>query len=126
MSTAGFFPVDAILRWQRNRKRARKLVQAVKWPSTQAEINHWAVRPADKEYATTGTPYQIEAGFHFKVDGEYFGGYVRSVALTHHEAETKAKGTPTLTVRYNPANPDETAVLTEDNTNSLPFRVISG
>ena len=119
------FPVDALLRWHRNRARDRKLVQAAQWPTAQAEINHWSVLPADKENATTGAPYQIEAGFHFKVDGEYFGGYVRSVALTHHEAETKSKGAPTITVRYNPANPDEAAVLAEDNATALPFRIIS-
>jgi Protein of unknown function (DUF3592) len=123
---AGFFLVDAILRWQRNRKRDQKLATAVQWPTTQAEINHWAVLPADKEQATTGTPYQIEAGFHFKVNGEYFGGYLRSISLTHHEAEVNAKGTPAVKVRYNPANPDEAAVLAEDNIGFLPFRIISG
>ena len=119
------FPIDALLRWQRNRKRARKLAHATEWPTAQAEINHWAVLPADKEQATTGAPHQIEAGFHFQLNGEYYGGYLRSVALTHHEAETKAKGTPTVTIRYNPANPDETAVLAEDNAAALPFRIVS-
>jgi hypothetical protein len=120
------FPIDAVIRWQRNRQRDRKLAQAAQWPTTQAEINHWAVLTADKHRATPGTPYQIEAGFHFKVNGEYFGGYLRSAALTHHEAETKAKGTPTITIRYNPANPDESAVFAEDNATSLPFRILSG
>jgi hypothetical protein len=120
------FPIDGILRWQRNRARDRRLGLAAQWPTAQAEINHWAVLVADKDQATTGTPYQIEAGFHFKLNGEYYGGYLRSVALTHHEAETKSKGAPTVTIRYNPVNPDETAVLAEDNTASLPFRIISG
>ena len=120
------FPIDALLRWQRNRQRARKLAQATEWPTAQAEINHWAVLAADDEHATTGTPYRIEAGFHFTLNGEYFGGYLRSVPLTHHEAETKSKGTPTVTIRYNPANPDETAVLAEDNATNLPFRIVSG
>ncbi len=118
------FPIDAVIRWQRNRKRDQKLAQAAQWPTTQAEINHWAVLTADKDQATTGTPYQIEAGFHFKLHGEYFGGYVRSVALTHHEAETKSKGAPAITIRYNPANPDQTATLAEDNA-TLPFRILS-
>ena len=123
---SGIFPVDAILRWQRNRKRTQKLARAFAWPTTQAEVNHWSVLSADPEHSSTGTPYQIEAGFHFQVNGEYFGGYLRSVALTHHEAETRSKGTPTVTIRYNPANPDEAAVLAEDNTAALPFRIISG
>ncbi len=120
------FPIDALLRWQRNRKRDRKLAQAAHWPSTQAEINHWAVLPADPQHATTALPYQIEAGFHFKLNGEYFGGYLRSVALTHHEAETKSKSAPAITIRYNPANPDEAAVLSEDNTGNLSFGILSG
>lgn len=123
---AGFLPIDAVLRWQRNRRRAQKLAQAAQWPTAPAEINHWQVLSADEDQATTGTPNQIEAGFHYKVNGEYFGGYLRSVALTHHEAETKSKGSPTITIRYNPANPDETAVLAEDNTSTLPFRIVSG
>jgi hypothetical protein len=31
-----------------------------------------------------------------------------------------------VNVRYNPANPDETAVLAEDNVGNLPFGVVSG
>jgi hypothetical protein len=81
---------------------------------------------ADDDVANTGTPYQIEAGFHFKVNGEYYGGYLRGVAMTHHEAETNARGEPKVNVRYNPANPDETAVIAEDNENTLSFRVFSG
>ena len=119
------FPIDALLRWQSNRARARRLAQAAHWPTTQAEINQWAVVSADREHATTALPYQIEACFHFKLNGEYFGGYLRSVALTHHEAEIKARGTPAITIRYNPANPDEIAVLAEDNLATLPFRILS-
>ena len=92
----------------------------------QGEVNHWQVLNADEDVATTGAPYQIEAGFHFKLNGEYYGGYLRSVAMTHHEAETKSKGEPKVNVRYNPANPDETAVLAEDNVGDLPFDVVSG
>ncbi len=73
-----------------------------------------------------GAPFQIEAGFHFKINGEYFGGYLRSVGLGLHEAESKAQGNPIVNVRYDPANPDSVAVLAEDNEKSLPFRVFSG
>jgi hypothetical protein len=48
------------------------------------------------------------------------------VALTHHEAEIHSKGNPAITIRYNPTNPDETAVFAEDNASALPFRIISG
>jgi hypothetical protein len=122
---AGVFFIDGIKRSLRRRAREKKLAAAKNWPIVQGEINHWQVLNADEDVSTTGTHYQIEAGFHFKLDGEYYGGYVRSVAMTHHEAETKSKGEPTVNVRYNPADPDETAVLAEDNAD-LPFKVVSG
>jgi len=123
---AGIFFIDGIRRWFRRRKREQRLRVAAQWPVTQAEINHWQVLNADKDTATMGAPYQIEAGFHFTLNGEYYGGYLRSVAMTLHEAETKGTGSPKVNVRYNPANPDETAVFVEDNGSNLPFRIISG
>ncbi|MGD0444433.1 MAG: DUF3592 domain-containing protein [Edaphobacter sp.] len=123
---AGIFLIDGIRRSLRRSKREKKLVAAKSWPVVEAEINHWQVLVADDDVATTGTPYQIEAGFHFKVNGEYYGGYLRSVAMTHHEAELKSKGEPKVNIRYNPANPDETAVLAEDNSGGFPFGIVSG
>jgi Protein of unknown function (DUF3592) len=123
---AGIFLIDGIRKSLRRSRREKKVALAKNWPVVEAEINHWQVLSADDDVAATGTPYQIEAGFHFKVSGEYYGGYLRSVAMTHHEAETKAKGEPKVKVRYNPANPNETAVLAEDNAGGLPFGVVSG
>ena len=123
---ASIFFIEAISRRFRRRNRDKKLRLAAQWPHTQAEINHWQVRNADQEVATAGAPYQIEAGFHFKLNGEYYGGYLRSVALTHHEAESKATGSPLVNIRYNPANPDETAVFADDNPANLPFHIVSG
>ncbi len=123
---AGVFFIDGIRRWLRRSRREKKLKLAAQWPVAQAEINHWQVLTADEDAATMGAPQQIEAGFHFKLDGEYYGGYLRSVAMGLHEAETKAQGSQKVNVRYNPANPDETAVLTEDNSGNLPFGIISG
>jgi len=123
---AGTFFIDGIGRWLRHRKRGQKLRLAAQWPLTQAEINHWQVLNADDDVAGIGALYQIEAGFHFKLNGEYYGGYLRSVALTHHEAESKAIGNPTVNIRYNPADPDQVAVLAEDNEKTLPFRIVSG
>jgi Protein of unknown function (DUF3592) len=122
---AGVFFIDGIRRSLHRRKREKKLGLAKNWPTVQAEINHWQVLNADEEAATMGAPYQIEAGFHFMLNGEYYGGYLRSIAMGLHEAETKATGNPKVNVRYNPTNPDEVAVLAEDNGNNLPFRVFS-
>ena len=123
---AEIFLIDGIRRSLRRSKQAKKVAAAKSWPVAEGEVNHWQVLSADQDVATTGAPFQIEAGFHFKVNGEYYGGYLRSVAMTHHEAETKSKGEPKVNLRYNPANPDETAVLAEDNAGNLPFGVISG
>jgi hypothetical protein len=123
---AGVFFIDGVRRWLRRRAREKKLQLAAQWPITQAEINHWQVLSADEEAATIGAAYQIEAGFHFKLNGEYFGGYLRSVAMGLHESETKATGNPTVNVRYDPTNPDSVAVLAEDNEGKVPFRVYSG
>lgn len=122
----GIFFIDAAGRWLRRRNRAKRLTLAALWPLTTAEINHWQVLSAEEEISSAGAAYQIEAGFHFKINGEYYGGYLRSVALTHHEAESKATGSPIANIRYNPADPDQTAVLAEDNPVNLPFRIISG
>lgn len=123
---SGIFLVDGIRQRLRRKSREKKLRAAQAWPTTNAEVNSWKVIEADPEATSMGALYQIEAGFHFIVNGEYFGGYLRSVALGLHEAETKAKGTPSVRVRYDPANPDVVAVLAEDNEGNLPFRVFSG
>jgi hypothetical protein len=123
---AGVFFIDGFKRWLRRRRREQRLGFAARWPITEAEINHWQVLTADEDVAGMGAPYQIEAGFHFKLNGEYYGGYLRSVAMGLHEAETKAAGSPKVNVRYDPANPDVVAVLAEDNQSTLPFRVFSG
>ena len=123
---AGIFLIDGIRKSLRRSRREKKTALAKSWPTTQAEINHWQVLNAEEDVASMGAPYQIEAGFHFTLNGEYYGGYLRSVAMTLHEAETKGTGSPKVNVRYNPANPDETAVLAEDNGPNLPFKVVSG
>ena len=107
----------------RRRSLRKTLQRALEWPVIAGEVNHWAVVQADEDVLSSATPYQIEAGFHFILNGEYFGGYFRSVALTHHEAETLAKGSPTVHVRYDPANPDSSVVLASDNPDNLPFRI---
>jgi hypothetical protein len=126
MASGEMFPVDSIRVWLHHRKRQERLRLAQQWPTVAAEINHWSVIAADQEIASSATPYQIEASFHFTLNGEYFGGYLRSVGRTHHSAETMATGTPTVHVRYDPTNPDSVAVLAEDNVGNLPFQVIPG
>lgn len=123
---SGIFLLDGIRLWLRRRSREKKLQSAQAWPIANGEVNHWQILDADTEASSVGSLFQIEASFHFLINEEYFGGYLRSVALPHREAETLAKGNPTVHVRYDPANPDTVAVLAEDNESNLPFRVFSG
>ena len=120
------FPFDIIRSRLHHKKQQERVRLAQQWPTIPAEINHWSIVTADQDLASSATPYQVEASFHFTLNDEYFGGYLRSVALTHHAAEVAAKGTPTVNVRYDPANPDSTVILAEDNVGNLPFQIISG
>ena len=116
---------DSIGAWLRRRSLQKKLRAASGWPKAVGEVNHWAIVDAEKDAASTATPCQIEASFHFMVNGEYFGGYFRSVGLVRREAERMAKGNPAVNIRYDPANPDSAVALAEDNANNLPFRLFS-
>lgn len=118
-------PFDLIQSWLHRRNLREKLSRAQQWPTAQGQIYHWQIVEADRDAHSTAKPWQVEAGFHFTVNGEYFGGYVRSVGLTHHEAEAAAKNNPDIHVRYDPTNPDSAVVLPEDNEENLPFRVFA-
>jgi hypothetical protein len=123
---AGIFFIDSIRRALRERARTKRVQAAASWPQITAHINSWKIQPAgDASDSFTNTNY-IEAGFHFTLNGEFYGGYANSVPMPHREAEKLASGSPNLTVRYNPANPDQTVVLAEDNRDKLLFEVISG
>ena len=121
----GIFLIDSIRLWLHRRSREKKLRLAATWPTTAAEVNHWAVVQADEEANAFGVPFQIEAGFHFMLNGEYYGGYFRSVALAGGEAERLAKADFSVNIRYDPSNPDSVAVLAEDNKENLPFQIFS-
>jgi hypothetical protein len=123
---AGIFFVDSIRRAFRERARANRVQSAAGWPQITGHINGWRVLPAkDEADSFTNTDY-IEGSFHFTLKGEYYGGYVSSVAMPHREAEKLATGSPELAVRYNPSDPNQTVVLAEDNRGKLPFAVVSG
>jgi hypothetical protein len=46
--------------------------------------------------------------------------------MAHSAAERLSTGNPHVTIRYNLANPNQTAVLAEDNAGKLSFEVVSG
>jgi hypothetical protein len=123
---AGFYPIDAIRRALAERARRKRVQLAAGWPQATAHINGWKVLPAGNAAKSFTQTDFIEARFHFLLNGEYYGGYARSVAMGRREAEKLAVGEPGVIVRYNPANPDEAVVLAEDNAGKLPFEVVSG
>jgi hypothetical protein len=122
----GLNPIDAIRRAVAERARRKRVQLAAGWPQATAHINGWKVLPAGDAATSFSQTDFIEARFHFLLNGEYYGGYVRSVAMGRREAEKLAVGSPGIHIRYNPANPDQAVVLAEDNSSALPFEVVSG
>jgi hypothetical protein len=123
---SGIFLVDSIRSWIRSKNLEKRLRLAQAWPIAKAEVLSWKVVPADEEITSFAKPEQLEASFYFTLNGEYFGGHFRSVALSRREVAAIRPATPPVNVRYDPAHPDATVVLAEDNVGNLPFRVVSG
>jgi hypothetical protein len=123
---AGLFFIDSIRRAVHERARRKRVQLAAGWLQAQAHVNSWKILPAGDATESFRQTDFIEAAFHFVLNGEYYGGYLRSPAMGRRDAEKLAVGSPEVTVRYNPANPDQTAVLAEDNRGKLPFEIVSG
>jgi hypothetical protein len=121
---AGIFMIDSIRRSLRESARKKRVRLAADWPQAQAEINSWKILSVGEGAESFTQSDYIEAGFSFVLNGEYYGGYLRSVAMGRKEAEKLAVGNPAVNVRYNPANPDQVVVIAEDNL-ALPFGLIS-
>jgi hypothetical protein len=122
---AGIFLIDSILQGLRERARKKRVQLATSWPQTGAKINSWKILPLGDEAKSFTQSNCIEAGFSFVLNGEYYGGYLRSVGMGRKEAETIATGSPCVNVRYGPANPGNVVVLVEDNA-MVPFSIVSG
>ena len=122
----------ALLNWLplllRRRKREQALAQAAQWPKVTAKLLKSTVIEKDP-LAEGGTAFQdrqIESAFYFTLAGSYYGGHVRSTPLSDSEAHRMLRQLPEdtpVTVRYNPANPDQTVTLAEDNRGKLPIEV---
>jgi hypothetical protein len=122
---AGIFMIDSIRRRLRESARRKRVQLAAGWPQARAKINSWKILPIGDEAESFTQSDFLEAGFSFVLNGEYYGGYLSSVAMGRKEAEKLGVGSPAINVRYNAANPDQVVVLAEDNT-GLPFAIISG
>ena len=122
---AGIFFMDAIRRAIHERARKKRVQLAKSWPQVNAQVNSWKIVPAGDASQSFSQTDVIEAGFHFMLNNDYYGGYLRSIPMARREAERLAVGSPTVNVRYNPANPDIVAVLAEDNARTFPFELVS-
>ena len=124
---AGFSPIKAIRQIFEERARKKRVLLAASWPQTPAAISLWHILQVGEGAATSfANNQQIEAAFSFTLNGEYYGGYVRSGLMSRKQAEKLAVGSPEIIARYNPTNPDQTVVLAEDNVGKLPFEIVSG
>jgi hypothetical protein len=121
----GIFFLDSIRRAARERARLKRVAAAQSWPQAPAEINHWKIVSAGEASESFSQTDAIEAAFHFTLNGEYYGGYLSSVPMARREAEKAATGSPKITVRYDPKNPDHNVVLAEEN-KALAFAIVSG
>ncbi|WP_213803551.1 DUF3592 domain-containing protein [Granulicella sp. dw_53] len=123
---SGIFLIDSLRVWIRTKAQKKRLRLAQSWPIATGEVLSWKLVPAAEEVTSLATPEQIETSFYFTLNGEYFGGHFRSVALSRSEIAAIRPGTPPVNIRYDPKNPDSTAVLEQDNQGNLPFHVLSG
>ena len=109
--------------WPQNLLRRRKhnalLAQAATWPTAAAKLLAGKIVSRDPlaEGGTSFQDSQVESPYFFTVNGSYFGGHLRGVPMSDSEAHRALKLLPEdmeVTVRYNPANPDQTATLPDD------------
>lgn len=116
---------NSIRRSLREKDRLKRVRAAANWPQAQAAVNSWKILPLGDEAESFSQSDYLEAGFAFVLNGEYYGGYLRSIGMSHKEAERLGVGSPAVTVRYDPKNPDFVVVLAEDNP-QFPAAIVSG
>ena len=125
---------NPITRALHKRKREHTLSAAGSWPVVEAKLLKPVIVEKDElAEGTAAQDSQLEIAYYFTLAGEgpasgFFGGHLRTVALSHSEAgrlmARVAEGT-VIRVRYNPQNPDENHTLAADNKELLPLEVWS-
>jgi hypothetical protein len=131
----GVFPISAIGRALHKRHRAHELAAAASWPLAEAHTLKPVIVAKDElAEGTAAQDSQLEISFYFTLPESagqpfgYFGGHLRSVALSHSEASRLIPQIPEGTlvrVRYNPQDPDQTHTFAADNEGLLPVTVWS-
>lgn len=121
----GVSPINAITRALHKRRRDRELAAAASWPTVEAHTLKPAVVSKDElADGTAAQDSQLEIPFYFTLPeasgrpSGYFGGHLRSVAVSYSQAGRLLGQVPEGTavrVRYNPENPDQNHTLATDN-----------
>ncbi len=126
---------NAITRALHKRHRAHDLAAAASWPLIEAHTLKGVIVAKDElAEGTAAQDSQLEIPFYFTLaesagqPSGYFGGHLRTVALSHSEASRLIpqilEGT-LVRVRYNPQDPDQTHTLAADNETLLAVGVWS-
>src|SRR5215469_483720 len=129
------FTQNAITRALHKRHRDHDLTAAVSWPIIEAHLLKPAIVAKDElAEGTVAQDSQLEIPYYFTLPESgsqpsgYFGGHLRTVALSHSEASRLipeiAEGT-FIRVRYNPQDPDQNHTLAVDNEGRLPVTIWS-
>jgi hypothetical protein len=127
------FTQNAIARTLHRRHRDRDLAAASSWPIADAHTLKPVIVSKDElAEGTAAQDSQLEIPFYFALPGSmnepsgYFGGHLRTVALSYSEASRLIPQIPEGTlvrVRYNPQNPDQNHTLAPDNERLIPVAV---
>lgn len=127
------FSQNAITRALHKRHRDHDLAAAASWPIVEAHTLKGAIVAKDElAEGTNAQDSQLEIPYYFtlpesagKASG-YFGGHLRTVALSYSEGSRLIPQIPEGTVvrvRYNPQDPDQNHTLAADNVGLIPAAV---
>ena len=126
---------NAITRALHRRHRDHNLAAAAGWPIIEVHTLKGVIVAKDElAEGTNAQDSQLEIPYYFTLPGSagqpsgYFGGHLRTVAVSHSEASRLIPQIPEGTVvrvRYNPQDPDQNHVLAADNEGLLPVAVWS-
>ena len=129
------FSQNAITRALHKRQRDRDLAAAGSWPIVEAHTLKPVIVAKDElAEGTVAQDSQLEIPYYFTLaesaaqPSGYFGGHLRTVALSHSEASRLIPQIPEGTIvraRYNPQNPDQTHTFATDNEGLLPVAIWS-
>ena len=113
-------PLSWLTNLARRRKRDALLAEAVAWPIYQARLLKSSLVAKDPlaEGGTSFQESQVEAAYYFNLPSGYFGGHLRSAAVSDSEGHRLLRNLPEdppVNIRYDPASPDRTVALPQDN-----------